>query len=210
MDRVFAVYDSRLARGTVVEAPREIVYEAALDTDLIRIWKHDPIVRVLMVARALPDTVARLVRAAPARVPAPASASLAELPDRGFWVRLAVEPGREFVFGAVGHFWGPRVEWRETEAEDFVRFWDRGWGKIAAGFVLHSAGEERTVLVYETRTAATDPLSSVRFRRYWLLLKPGVWLILGRVLAATRREAEGRARAEASASMAATAGRRAA
>ena len=194
MDRVLAVYDSRLARGTVVDAPQQTVYAAALDTDLVRLWKRDPLVRLLIAARSVPDRVARRLRRDPARAPAPASGTLAELPDRGLWVRLAEEPGHEYVFGAVGRFWGPRVEWRAIEAEEFAQFWERGWGKIAAGFAVHSAGGERTVLAVETRTAATDPLSGVRFRRYWLLAKPGVWLILGRVLAAIRREAEARAR----------------
>jgi hypothetical protein len=194
MDRVLAVHDSRLARGTVVEARPETVYAAALDTDLVRVWKRDPLVRLLIAARSVPDTVARRLRRDAARAPAPASGTLAELPDRGLLVRLAEEPGHEYVFGAIGHFWGPRVEWRAMEAGEFARFWERGWGKIAAGFAVHSAGGERTVLVVETRTAATDPLSGVRFRRYWFLAKPGVWLILGRVLAAIRHEAEARAR----------------
>jgi len=38
-----------------------------------------------------------------------ASGSLRDLPDRGLWVRLAEQPGREFVFGAVGRFWGDAV-----------------------------------------------------------------------------------------------------
>lgn len=92
-----------------------------------------------------------------------ARGALAELPDRGPWVRLGEEPGHEYVFGAVGRFWGPRVESQATEAEEFARLWERGWGKIAAG---------------------------MRFRSYWLLAKPGVSLILGRVIAAIRREAE--------------------
>jgi hypothetical protein len=194
MDRVLAVYDSRLARGTVVDAPPQTVYAAALDTDLVRLWKRDPLVRLLIAARSVPDRVARRLRRDPARAPAPASGTLAELPERGLWVRLGEEPGHEYAFGAVGRFWGPRVEWRATEAEEFARFWERGWGKIAAGFAVHAAGGERTVLVVETRTAATDPRSGVRFRRYWLLAKPGVWLILGRVLTAIRREAEARLR----------------
>lgn len=92
----------------------------------------------------------------------------------------------------MGHFWGPRVSWRATQADQFAGFWEHGWVKIAASFVVHPADGERTVLVVEIRTAATDPRSGVRFRRYWLLAKPGVWLILGRVLAAIRREAEAR------------------
>jgi hypothetical protein len=194
MDRVLAVHDSRLARGTVVQAPPQTVYAAALDTDLIRVCRRDPLVRLLIAARSVPDKVARRLRGEPARAPAPLRGALAELPDRGLWVRLAEEPGHEYVSGAVGRFWGPRVEWRATEAEEFAGFWERGWGKIAAGFAVHAADDGRTVLVVETRTAATDPLSGERFRRYWLLARPGVWLILGRVLAAIRREAEARHR----------------
>ena len=133
MDRVLAVHDSRLARGTVVNAPPQTVYQAALDTDLVGVWRRNQLVRLLIAARSVPDKVARRVRGEPARAPAPASGTLAELPDRGLWVRLAEEPGHEYVFGAVGRFWGPRVELRETEAEEFAGFWERGWGKIRGG-----------------------------------------------------------------------------
>ena len=33
---------------------------------------------------------------------------LEEMPDHGDWVKLAEEPEREIVFGAIGRFWGSR------------------------------------------------------------------------------------------------------
>jgi hypothetical protein len=193
LDRVLAVHDSRLARGTVVAAPAAIVWGAAGNIDLVKVWRRDPVVRVLIAGRAIPDAVARRLSGARTRRAAPPSVCLHDLPERGHWIRLVEEPGREFVFGAVGHYWGPRVEWRECEAGEFVNFWEPGCGKIAAGVLVEPAGERRTLLVLETRTAATDPVSGVRFRRYWRFAGPGVWLILGRVLAAIRAEAEARA-----------------
>lgn len=146
--------------------------------------------RLLIAGRTLPDTAARLLLRQAARPHAPASGSLRELPDRGLWVRLAEQPGQEFVFGAVGRFWGARIDWRKTQSEEFVQFTDRGWGAIAASVYAEPTDDKRSVLLYEVRTGATDPISGLRFRRYWRFAKPGVWLILGRLLAAIRQEAE--------------------
>jgi hypothetical protein len=193
IDHVLAVYDTRLARGTVVATPPGVAQEAALDADLVDLWRRDVVVRLLIAGRAAPDTIAP----APARRRAPCGGPRDHDP-RLAAVSGRVDPARrgaraELVLGAVGRFWAPRLEWRNTAAEEFAPFWEPGWGKIAAALRVEPSGENQTVLICETRTAATDPLSGLRFRRYWLLARPGVWLILGRVLAGIRRDAEARA-----------------
>jgi hypothetical protein len=67
---------------------------------------------------------------------------------------------------------------------------ERTWGKIAGSVFVEPIDADRTALLYEIRTGATDPIPGRRFRRYWRFAKPGVWIILGRVLAAARRKAE--------------------
>jgi len=109
IDGVLPAHDARLVRGTVVRAPSDVVYQTALGVDMIRLWKGDVVTRLLIAGRTLPDTAARLLPRQAARPQAPASGSLRDLPDRGLWVRLAEQPGREFVFGAVGRFWGDAV-----------------------------------------------------------------------------------------------------
>jgi hypothetical protein len=46
----------------------------------------------------------------------------------------------------------------------------------------------------ETRAVGTDPAARARFRRYWSLVSPGVFLIRRLSLAPIRAEAERRAR----------------
>jgi hypothetical protein len=67
---------------------------------------------------------------------------------------------------------------------------ERDWGNIAGSVFVEPMDAKRTALLCEIRTGATDPISGLRFRRYWRFAKPGVWIILGRVLAAARREAD--------------------
>jgi hypothetical protein len=86
-----------------------------------------------------------------------------------------------------------QIAYEAAVGTDLIRVW-RHDPVVRLLFLLYAADGERTLLVCETRTAATDPLSGMRFRRYWVLARPGVWLILGRLLAAIRREAEARAR----------------
>jgi hypothetical protein len=195
IDGFLAAHDARLVRGTLVRAPAEVAFGATLGVDLVRLSRRDPVMRLLIAGRSLPDRAARLVLRQPPRPRAPASGSLRDLPGRGLWIRLGEDPGREFVFGAIGRFWTPRIEWRETASEEFLPFLDRGWGKIAGSVLVEPMDAERTALICELRVGATDPRSGLRFQRYWRFAKPGVWLILGRVLAAARREAEAAAHA---------------
>ena len=62
--------------------------------------------------------------------------------------------------------------------------------RLAGSVFVEPMDAERTALLCEIRTGATDPISGLRFRRSWRFAKLGVWLILGRILAAARREAE--------------------
>ncbi len=143
---------------------------------------------MLMTARSVPS---RLLRRP---VVTPQSLMLAQesgaLPG---WLLLGEVPGREVVFGAVGTFWKPDIDWHDLTAEQFAAFDEPGWGKIACHLLVRPDGPERSVLSYECRTATTDPVSQAQMARYWWLIRPFVAYVLRAVLRTMRGNAEARA-----------------
>jgi hypothetical protein len=120
-------------------------------------------------------------------VTAPPSLMLAR--DSGVvpgWLLLGEIPGREVVFGAVGTFWKPDIEWHDLTAEQFADFAEPGWGKIACHLLVRPDGPHRSILSYECRTATTDPVSQARMSRYWWLIRPFVAYVLRAVLRTIR------------------------
>jgi len=183
---------ARLECAAVAAAP-PTVYEAARDLDLLSI--HSPLFDAVTWARGLPE------RLRGPTTPIPPSMRVADLFDLTTqheqdqpWVALGENPGRELVFGAVGKVWRPRIEWRRVESEEFTDFNEPGWAKMAAAFVVHSYGTQRSLLTYEARTACTDAKSNARFGRYWTLVTAGVGLVLRGTLQAVKETAEQAAR----------------
>ncbi|MEU6944443.1 hypothetical protein ABZ957_04245 [Streptomyces sp. NPDC046316] len=179
---------SRLECAAIAAAP-DAVYGAARDLDMLSI--HSPLFDVVMWARGVPDRVRRRP------VVTPPSMRVSDLVDTDQrdeeaqpWVALGERAGRELVFGAVGKVWKPTIEWRRVEPGDFAGFEEPGWAKMAAAFVVHPYGEQRSLLTYEARTACTDPASTARFGRYWTLVSPGVGIVLRGALRAIAVAAE--------------------
>lgn len=113
------------------------------------------------------------------------------------WVELRRVPGREVVMGAVTQPWKGDVTFRSVPPAEFAAFAEPGYVKIAWTLRADPLGRDRSRFRSETRAIATDEESRARFRRYWSLVAPGVWLI--RRLSATpmARQAERQARAAA-------------
>lgn len=179
---------SRLECVAIAAAP-SVAYEAARGLDLLTI--HSPLLDAAMRVRGLPDRLRRR----PMTIPP--SMRVADLFDTGGeawegqpWVALGERPGRELVFGAVGKPWQPSIEWRRVEPEHFTSFDEAGWAKMAAAFVVHPYGAQRSLLTYEARTACTDPESTARFARYWMLVSAGVGVVLRGTLRAVKTAAE--------------------
>ncbi|MFC8272474.1 hypothetical protein ACFUJR_08020 [Streptomyces sp. NPDC057271] len=166
---------------SVIGAPPDVVYGAARDLDMLSI--HSPLFDAVTWARGVPDRLRRRPAVTP---PSMRVSDLFETPtgdDRRDpeaqpWVALGERAGREIVFGAVGKVWKPTIEWRRVEPGEFAGFEEPGWAKMAAAFVVHPYGAERSLLTYEARTACTDPVSTRRFGRYWTLVSPGVGIVL--------------------------------
>jgi len=188
LDAVLPCYDATLACETTVDASPAVTYAAIRQANLL-----DPVVRALFAAREL---AARLF--APARghgrPPMPRHVSVADFVREGTGMTLVSEqPGASLIVGSVGRFWERDYGHVDVGADHFADFDEPGHAKLAMGFSVRALPNGRTALRYEARTATTDEEARLRFRRYWMLIRPGVWLVMRRALRLIRREAEGRA-----------------
>ncbi len=183
LDRFMPTCEVREHHETLVAAPAEITYAVACELDLAR----SPLVRWIFRGR-------ELLMGSSRSAAKPPRTSLEEVLTLG-WRILAEEPGREIVLGAVTQPWEADVVFRGVPPEEFATFSEPGYVRIAWTLAVRPDGEDRSVFRTETRVSATDDLSRARFRRYWVLVEPGVWLIRVEMLRMVRREAERRARA---------------
>jgi hypothetical protein len=187
IDRFLPRFDVTQVFEASVNAPPERTFAAIRDTDL-----HDPLVDALFALRELPQRLVRWWRGEKA----PPAARKGKLTfttiteSRPGWTVLAEEPGRELVVGSVGRFWRRDYGWRPVKADEFTRFHEPGFAKLAIGFAVRPAPGGGAILRYEARTTTTDPTAERTFRRYWRLILPGVALIMGRVLRRIKRQAE--------------------
>jgi len=104
------------------------------------------------------------------------------------FAQLGERPGEELVFGAIGRFWSPTGN-RPRRAEDFAAFAEPGYAKAAMNFVVRREGEGSRITT-ETRVVGTDAESTRKFRRYWLVIRPGSGAIRRSWLKAIRRRLE--------------------
>lgn len=182
IDRHLPTYDVVLTEHLVIEADIDAVYTAAHDLDFMSV--RSPLLLASTFVRGLP---ARLKGHPPVVPPTLRLAQdSAVLPG---WLLLGEVPGHEVAFGAVGQFWKSDIQWRNVALPDFATFAEPGWGKIACHFQVRSAGEGRTVLTYECRTATTDAASRRLMMRYWKLIRPFVGHIMRATLRTIRDQA---------------------
>ena len=167
---------------TLVDAPAALAWEAITTLSLDR----SRLVRAIFRGREL------LMRAHPG--PQPARPFLDEIRALG-WSVLAEVPGRQLVFGAATRPREADVRFRGMPPEDFARFDEPGYAKIAWSVAVERAGENSALFRTETRVSTTDPVSRERFRRYWSVFSPGILLIRYEMLRLVRAEAERRHRA---------------
>jgi hypothetical protein len=116
---------------------------------------------------------------------------LAEVQSLG-WRVLAELPGRELVVGAVTKPWESNPVFRGMAPDEFTRFQEPGYVKIAWTLRADAIGDAETVFRTETRAVATDADARKRFRRYWSFLSPGIITIRRVMLPVVKGAAEGR------------------
>lgn len=189
LERALPLFDAKIVREAVVDASPDVTYAAISRTNLL-----DPVIRSLFQVRELPSRFLSWVGGAEPAA-RPRSVTLMDFlgPDTGM-VRVAEEPGVEIVVGSVGRFWEKDYGHARVSGEDFSSFRKPGFAKLAMGFWVRPTRDGKSLLRYEARTATTDDEAKRRFRRYWRVIRPGVWLVMGRAVRLVRREAERRAR----------------
>jgi hypothetical protein len=147
-------------------------------------------VRALSAVRLVPLRLARLLRRPAPPATAPAAAAAAAPP----FVPLAQKPGAEIVFGLIGQFWTKGCGYQQVAPRAFAAFNRPGFAKVALTFAMHAQRDGRSLLTSETRVDTTDVQAGQRFRRYWRLIGPGAGLLMRRLLALIKAEAEQAAR----------------
>ncbi len=190
IDRLLPEYDETVVRRTVVDADSETTYRAMLDANLL---DTGPVVRALGRLCDLPTALANRLSGT-TRDPPPEELRFADISNSAEWAKLAEAPGEEFVFGAVGKFWQPDIEWRRVAPDEFAGFDDPGYAKLAVGLSVRPDGDGRTLLSYEARTATTSEEARRSFRRYWRVIGPFAGYLMARAL--DRIEADAEALAE--------------
>jgi hypothetical protein len=110
------------------------------------------------------------------------------------WAVLGETPGREIAFGAVTQPWIANPTFRALPADDFLRFAEPNYVKIAWNVAADPIGPDESVVRTETRVLTTDGIARSKFRIYWAFLSPGIILIRLVALGLIKTAAERRTR----------------
>lgn len=185
IDRFLPTFDATAVHEVSVHASPDAAYSAIRGANI-----SDPVIDFLFFIRELPLRVVRTLRRG-SRPPNPHRVTFGNMAtgERGGWTVLAEEVGRELVIGSVGRFWRNDYGGRTVNAETFIPFHEPGYAKLALGFAVRRAGSG-SIVRYEARTATTDESARRKFAIYWLLIAPGVRLVMRRALKRIKEEAE--------------------
>jgi hypothetical protein len=165
LDRFMPQYDIVERHHVRVAGPAEATLAAAAAADM----RASPIVRAIFRAREVvlgstPDVTQR------------PKGLLAETQSLG-WRVLAELPGREIVVGAVTQPWRGDVVFRGLAPDEFSRFCEPDYVKIAWTLRADPDGPSASIFRTETRVVATDASARRKFRWYWARFSPGIVLI---------------------------------
>jgi hypothetical protein len=165
LDGYLPEFDVRERHSRVLNAGVGPVRAAIAKTDLTGI----PVVRALLVLRALPGRLRALLGGRATPVPPPFT--LADMPRAG-WTSLAEGP-EEVAFGTLTRPWKIGDEAPlAVDRESFAAFTTPGYAKVAFSIRADPDGPCRTLVTTETRVATTDPHSRQRFAAYWVVIGP--------------------------------------
>lgn len=177
LDRFMPVFDVATSHRIRVAAPASTAFTTALNIALCDL----PLVSALFQARELflgASGAKRQTR----------NGLLAEMRALG-WVVLAEHPG-EVIAGAATRPWEADVVFRSVTAEEFANFREPDYIRIVWTIRVERIGKRASVLRTDTRAVATSPSARSKFRLYWSLACPGIFLIRRLMLGAVKREAE--------------------
>jgi hypothetical protein len=196
LDELMPKYDVIERHRTVVAAGTDTVYAALRRADLA----GGPLAKLLLAVRAMPSALIALFRSPVStfvelRAPRKPLAQrlrafrLADFERAGFHV-VGERAPEEIVIGLLGKFWTARGALRTTLCmEDFHKGPPNGYALAGWNFTVAARPDGLTELATETRVWCAQD-ARVKFRAYWLLVRPGSGLIRRSMLGAIRREAE--------------------
>jgi hypothetical protein len=171
IDEVMPEYDVHEVHSLWVPAAPQVAYEAVKALPMRDVRLFSPLMRL--------RTFGRLGRFVDPRAPL-----LGEMEKVGFmW--LDERPGEELVVGAIGRFWSPFGN-KPRVVDAFAAFDEPGYAKAALNFSVRPEGGGSRITT-ETRIVGTDAEATRKFRRYWLLIRPGSGAIRRSWLKAIRR-----------------------
>ena len=145
--------------------------------------------RVWSAVRELDMAESGIVRALYRLRGLPPSAMRLEGLERLGFLRLSERPESELVYGLAGKFWTPTGHLQHLDLEDFRGFSQPGFAKAVWGFRLDDDAIGVRVST-ETRVLCLDAGSCVRFKLYWLLVRPFSGWIRREALRLIKRRAE--------------------
>ena len=186
------MYDVAERHHTLVRATPATVYSALREADMA----SGLLPRVLLALRALPGAIltpraTRRERKVAHAAEGTSAARLANFERRGFRL-IAERAPEELVIGVLGRFWtATGVLNPAVSRDDFIAGPPRGWALAGWNFRVIPRDALLTELRTETRVwCAPDAL--LKFRAYWMLVRPGSGLIRRAMLKSVRRYAEAR------------------
>ena len=189
------VYDVSDAVAVVVEADREVAWQALLDVDLLELGRQAPLVGMLGALRMLPEVIGHLLHGEQPAKP-PEAMRLGDLPsipmNEGGWILLDERPGEEIALGLVGKFWRPVIEFARIDSpNEFREFKEPGFARTVYDLSARELESNRTLLSGLMRTATTDQHARRWFRRYWTFgVGSGAHVLVAALLDSARRTAE--------------------
>jgi hypothetical protein len=185
IDEFLPQWDASERHRIRVRAAPEQVYRALRTADLGR----HPVVRALLLLRALPAALLTGSGLRELRARATGPIGLEALEAQGFRV-LAEDPPHELLIGLEGAFWKAGGALRPVDPSSFRDPVPAGLARAAWNFRVTPEAPASCLLHTETRILTGDAHARRRFRLYWLLIRPGSGVIRRLMLRAIRAEAE--------------------
>lgn len=195
LDDLMPQYDVVERHARMVRAEPTAVYAAIREADLA----GGALTRSLLAIRALPAALLAILRSPRAASRewrerrARRGVRLADFEGAGFHV-VAERAPEEIVIGLLGRFWTPRgALCSELSADTFRSPPPDGQALAGWNFTVHPRPNGWCELRTETRVWCA-PDARLKFRTYWLVVRPGSGLIRRAMLRAIGRQAEDSAR----------------
>jgi hypothetical protein len=185
IDRWMPRWDARERHRIRVRSSPEATYAALRTTNLAA----HPLVRMLLLLRAIPALLADRAERREMRERGLRPVTLAAFEEHGFRV-LDEDAPRELLIGLEGAFWKPSGNLRPVDPITFAEPVPAGLARAAWNFAVVPEAGGGCTLHTETRILTGDAAARRRFRLYWTVVRPGSGLIRRLMLRAIRVEAE--------------------